>query len=162
MHSCNPPSDMRLGAALEWAMGLVDEGRLRLATAGAAARAPRVETGTGRLRARVVHVHDGDTIIVLGVYGGQLRRRRCRLVGIDAPELSGVRADRPRAEASRDYLESLLPRHPLTLHYDGFDKYGRLLVRFEVRGMWVADWMLTSGHARPMGKGGRRLPDAPR
>jgi endonuclease YncB( thermonuclease family) len=158
---------MGLGDALSAALGavadLVVEARLRLVTVGAAARAPRVETRAGRLRARVVHVHDGDTIIVLFVQDGRLRRRRCRLSDVDAPELTGPRADRPRAIEARDFLKALLPRGPLTLHYDGFDKYGRLLVRFRVRGGWVADQLLESGHARPMGKGGRapRAPPAP-
>lgn len=132
--------------------------RLRVTPTSTLQSAPRLENQKGRLRARIVHVHDGDTVIICYVNSGRLRRRRCRLVGIDAPELSGPKMDRPAAEASRDYLRSVLRRNTVTIHYDGFDKYGRLLVRFRVkRGLWAADALLQSGHAVRMGPGGRKV-----
>jgi endonuclease YncB( thermonuclease family) len=133
--------------------------RLRLMSNDAAARAPRLELAKGRLLARIVHVHDGDTVIALCIQGGCMWRRRCRLIGIDAPELSGPRADRRRAEAARHFLQCLLAQdHMVVLHFDGFDKYGRLLVDFRIGGRWVTDQLVEHSHARRMGPGGRRLP----
>jgi len=154
---------MGLAARLVGAVGgtasrLVDSARLRLVSTHAAEHAPRLEAAKGRLLARVVHVHDGDTVVVLCVQGGRLYRRRCRLAGIDAPELAGARAERRRAGEAREFLQCLLqPSTLVLLHFEGFDKYGRLLVNFRVGGRWVADQMVEHGHARRMGAGGRRL-----
>ena len=120
---------------------------------------PRVETEKGRRRCRIVDVYDGDTCTIVARFDGRLRRRRCRLAGIDAPELCGAHARPEEARASRDFLKSIISNGVLWVHYDGLDKYGRLLIRFRVserrRGCalcppprrWVAEAMIESGHA---------------
>lgn len=75
------------------------------------------------LPARVVTVHDGDTVSVI-VNG---RKERVRLIGIDAPELG----QRPWGPIAKRYLAGLLDHagQTVTLEFDVVrrDKYGRLL-----------------------------------
>ena len=78
--------------------------------------------------ARVVAVHDGDTITVR--MDG--RTEKVRLVGIDSPELQDERqAYRDAAYAARDYARSRLGGETVTLEAEprqgDRDAYGRLL-----------------------------------
>ena len=78
--------------------------------------------------ARVVAVHDGDTITVR-VDG---REEKVRLVGIDTPETNDERQDyRDAAYAARNYARSRLGGETVTLEAESRqgdrDKYGRLL-----------------------------------
>lgn len=84
----------------------------------------------GPYKARVVSIHDGDTLsldIDLG-FGVILAAQsftgspflRCRLYGINAPELST-----PEGVKSRDYLLTLVkPGHLVSVVSHGWDKYG--------------------------------------
>ena len=81
--------------------------------------APRPHT----VSARVVAVHDGDTLsVVIG-----RKKERVRLIGIDAPELG----QRPWGAIARKYLRELvtLSGNSVALEFDleKRDKYGRLL-----------------------------------
>jgi len=144
-----------IGGALLMA---VDDARLRLASQRTADTTPRLESQCGRMPARILYVYDGDTVCVLCILNGRLCRRRCRLNGINAPGLTGSGVLRTRAEAAREFLNGLLSNNTtVILYYDGFDKYGRLLVRFRVAGRWVADQMVIHGHACRMGHGRRQL-----
>lgn len=131
------------------ACGWWDAVRLLLARRTACERAPRAETDHRRLWVRVVHVYDGDTVTVALFHDGRLRRRRCRLVGIDAPEMRGP--DRERAVASRDFLARHLPRRVVRVECRGLDKYGRLLIVFPGPGSegTMAQFMIEHGHAVP-------------
>jgi len=78
--------------------------------------------------ARVVTVHDGDTITVK-VDG---HTEKVRLVGIDSPELQDERqAYRDAGYAARDYARSQLGGETVTLETEprqsDRDRYGRLL-----------------------------------
>lgn len=80
--------------------------------------------GTARAQAealsgRVLWVDDGDSLELRDDWG---RRFRVRLRGIDAPERS-----QPYANVSRRNLSRLARGRPVTIAYDGVDKYGRLL-----------------------------------
>lgn len=56
-----------------------------------------------KTRAKVVAVHDGDTCDLAFYYGVKIVRFKCRLDGIDAPELKEGR----NAKLSRDFLAHL-------------------------------------------------------
>lgn len=66
-------------------------------------------------QARVVDVHDGDTVRLAD---GQ----RVRLWGIDAPELK-----QPFGRESRDHLAHMVEGRTVRLQGHGEDRYGRLL-----------------------------------
>jgi endonuclease YncB( thermonuclease family) len=71
------------------------------------------------LMGRVLWVDDGDSLEVRDDWG---RRFRVRLRGIDAPERA-----QPYSNVSRRNLSRLARGRPVTVSYDGVDKYGRLL-----------------------------------
>ena len=99
--------------------------------------------------ARVVAVHDGDTITVR--MDG--RTEKVRLVGIDSPELQDERqAYRDAAYAARDYARSRLGGETVTLEAEprqgDRDAYGRL-VRFVILddGTNVNEELVRKGYA---------------
>jgi micrococcal nuclease len=100
--------------------------------------------------ARVVAVHDGDTITVK--LDGHTEK--VRLVGIDAPEIQDERqAYRDAAYAARNYARSRLGGETVTLESEARqgdrDKYGRLLRYVILRdGTNVNEELVRYGYAR--------------
>jgi endonuclease YncB( thermonuclease family) len=115
-------------------------------------------TAFGPYPARVVDVHDGDTVVLdidLGFdhlisgrdWDGRTRLS-CRVFGINAPELVTAAGKAARAYAQ----EFLAPGDRVTVVSYGWDKYGG---RFDgdVRladGRSFADIMVSGGHAQPL------------
>lgn len=100
--------------------------------------------------ARVVAVHDGDTITVR-IDG---RTEKVRLVGIDSPELQDERqAYRDVGYAARDYARSRLGGETITMETDpgqaDRDRYGRLL-RYVILsdGTNINEDLVRKGYAR--------------
>jgi len=99
--------------------------------------------------ARVVAVHDGDTITVR--FDGNTEK--VRLVGIDSPELKDERqAYRDAAYAARDYARSRMGGETITLESEprqaDRDKYGRLLRYVVLRdGTIVNEELVRKGYA---------------
>jgi endonuclease YncB( thermonuclease family) len=119
--------------------------------------APRYENRSGTLLARKVSVYDGDTFTILFVAeDGKAYRRRCRCLGYDSPEMRGKDANKAKATEARDYLDSILPTGVFSLDYEGLDKYGRLLVTFDVGRESLSDHMVRMGHGYPYDGGTKR------
>lgn len=103
--------------------------------------------------ALVAKVYDGDTVHLGFEFGGEVVRCRCRLAGVDAPELH---RDGDRAVAARDALAALTANARLRAWTSGADKYGRPLVRLALPdGRDVAQVLLAAGHVRPYSGGAR-------
>lgn len=120
--------------------------------------APRIESRTFWVRARVVDVYDGDTFTVAFVQGCTILRRRCRCFGYDSPELrTKDRDEKAAAIAARDFLRQTLPTTVIPLQVVGYDKYGRWLVVWYHKGKTLADIMIEARHAVPY-DGKRKLP----
>lgn len=117
----------------------------------------------GPYRARVVSLHDGDTVSLDLDLGFDIVMRAhdfdghpslsCRVYGINAPELST-----PEGVAALDFAETLLkPGDLVTVLSHGWDKYGG---RF-LGSITMADTtdfgtrMVESGHAVPYGGGAK-------
>ncbi len=117
----------------------------------------------GPIRARVVEVIDGDTILVEArIWLDQVVTTRVRLLGVDAPELNGAcELERVAARAARDFLGDRIAADPdgtgVVLHRVRWGKYaGRVLARVTTpAGTDLAAALLAAGHARPYA-GGRR------
>ena len=132
------------------------------------------------LVARLLDVHDGDTVTVAAeVYPGRVCQLSLRLLGIDAPEVS-VPAQRERAQAARYRLVELLtglrvdPSRRLTrgemrsllqgkvhlvhVKCGPNDKYGRVLgyVSKDLEGDHAGNVMLQEGLVNPY-SGGTKL-----
>jgi micrococcal nuclease len=104
-------------------------------------------------RAWVVSVHDGDTVTVdldLGCHVW-LKGERIRLLGINAPEITGE--TKYSGLASRDALAAVVLGKMVELETvrDKREKYGRYLgiLRAEIDGQVrsVNDWLVEQGHA---------------
>jgi endonuclease YncB( thermonuclease family) len=122
--------------------------------------------------ARVVEVYDGDTfraVFRLPVAGGPIVKMKCRVLGINAPEIKPrlLVVDREtvmyRARQARDRLCLLVTGSPYSSSIDNdnillvsmrcgpFDKYGRLLVKVTCPGGDdVASVLLKENLAIPM------------
>tara|TARA_B100000214_G_scaffold365145_1_gene332564 strand:+ start:1781 stop:2122 length:342 start_codon:yes stop_codon:yes gene_type:complete len=94
---------------------------------------------------KLSYVYDGDTIIVNIIENGKIVRRRCRLYGFDAPELSN-KETKKAAEDSRDYLKTLISKRPFTTEVKGFDKYGRLLINPKKGKRYIHEIMIEKGY----------------
>ncbi len=87
--------------------------------------------------AYVVSVYDGDTItVILDMGMGVQKKAKCRMYGIDTPELRGKTVkEKTAAKVARDRLRELVNEKTVLLQsLTKPDKYGRLLVK-----VWVDD-----------------------
>lgn len=131
----------------------MDALRLLCSSKHTLASAPREEQRHFTRWCKVVDVYDGDTITIAMISKGVVVRRRCRIVGIDAPEMKGAHlqeSEKLAAVRARDYLrDELCPRSIFRVKCRGYDKYGRLLVSFSARkgGGDVSRRMIAAGHA---------------
>ena len=91
------------------------------------------------ITARVVGVHDGDTLTALT---DDNRQSKVRLHGIDAPELG-----QPFGQASKRALSDLVFGKQVTLHTTGTDRYKRTLARVMVGDIEVEAQVIATGHA---------------
>jgi len=91
-----------------------------------------------RFTARVVGVHDGDTLTALD----DKRQLKVRLHGIDAPELG-----QPFGQASKKALSDLVFGKTVTLHTTGTDRYKRTLARVTAGDIEVEAQVIATGHA---------------
>lgn len=115
-----------------------------------------------RYRAKIVRIHDGDTVFADVDLGFQtwLHEEPIRLLGINAPELSTK--DGPGAT---DFLEGLVHKYgelwqgsyyvTLESFKDKREKYGRMLgkllgVHGDGSEVCLNDEMLSAGYAKPM------------
>ncbi len=121
--------------------------------------APARERLPGPVRADVIAVYDGDTLIVRArIWLGQVVNTKVRLAGVDAPELRGRCAREKRmALAARSFVKRKLVAGGVTLRDIRFGKYaGRVLARvITAEGEDLGKALLAAGHARPY-RGGRR------
>jgi endonuclease YncB( thermonuclease family) len=128
-------------------MGLRRAGGLLLALlslpGGAAADC---STPAGTRSTTVVHVVDGDTLVIDG-------GRKLRLIGIDAPEVGREeRPDEPHAAAARAALTRLIRKQGNRIRYlpgrEARDRYGRLLAHaYGAGGDSLAEHLLREGLA---------------
>ncbi len=103
---------------------------------------------------QVGYVYDGDTVEML--CGAQ--ELTARLVGFDTPETKEPRCPEEYAlgKQATERLRGLVKQGRVTLFRQGYDKYGRALVRMAINGRDVAETLVGEGLAVPY-RGGRRI-----
>jgi len=121
-------------------------------------------TFEGTYDAFVTHVYDGDTVHIQFVFEGKVRRVRCRLYGIDAPELAISKSDLDRDAKKElglraknkliEILQAANRRYYVIAEVQKeFDKYGRILAKlYIVRGNDIVDVsaeMIRTNNAKP-------------
>lgn len=98
----------------------------------------------------VMHITDGDTVVVMR----SGRPDRVRLIGIDTPETAqSPRGEEPFANEATEALRLLLRDTEVTIRFDvgERDTYGRLLAYIQSSdGTFVNAEMLRRGWARPV------------
>ena len=98
--------------------------------------------------AKVVSVYDGDTITASFPFGGEMYMWKCRLSGVDTPELRTSNAkEKEFGYTVRDKLREKILGQMVTLECGEFDKYGRLLVKVLHLEADVNQWLIDEGYA---------------
>lgn len=85
----------------------------------------------------VVHVYDGDTILLSGK-----EKVRVRLAGIDAPE-----KDQPYGDEARIFLARLIRRKRVLALVNDVDKYDRYVAKIICNGRDINAAMIKAGYA---------------
>ena len=79
-------------------------------------------------RCKVCDVYDADTITIIIPFCNEVFRVKCRLSGIDSPEIRTKDLEEKKAGyEARDWLRERILNKKLWIDCDKFDKYGRLL-----------------------------------
>ena len=111
-------------------------------------------------RAKVLSVYDGDTITVSLDLGLSIEvKAKCRLLGIDTPEIrTKSAAEKKAAYTARDRVRDLILDKTVILHSVAKpDKYGRLLVKVWAEdGSCVNQLLIDEGLAREY-DGGKKI-----
>jgi len=99
----------------------------------------------GLLRATVVRVIDGDTVVV--IIEGERKPVTVRVIGFDAPE-----KDQPFGDAATKFLKALVEGRKVLLEPDvqAIDRYGRRLYHIWLEPTLLGEIMLLSGLATQM------------
>ncbi len=100
-------------------------------------------------KAKVLSVYDADTVTVdidLGCWVS-IDKEKCRLFGIDAPEMRGE--ERPKGIVARDALREMILGEEVTIRTkcDKTGKYGRLLVDIYHDGIHINQWLIDNDYA---------------
>jgi len=101
----------------------------------------------------VYKVLDGDTVdIRIDLGFDVMLRARIRMLGVDAPELSG--ATKAAGVAAQQWLKGVLQRNAaslqvITTKVDGDDKYGRILGTFICDRGNINQALVLEGHGVP-------------
>lgn len=80
------------------------------------------------LRCKVQEVYDGDTVTIIFPFNGKAYKDKCRLAGIDAPEIrTKNEIEKREAINVRDWLSKKVLGKLVWIRFGKKDKYGRLL-----------------------------------
>ncbi len=121
-----------------------------------------VASGRVEVQGRVVHVDDGDTVVLLLADKSKMK---VRLASIDAPESSRTNKERgkvgqPFSENSKQYLASMVKGVDVTARCFEEDRYKRSVCDIMVRGVSANRQMVIGGMAwANQSSGGRYLRD---
>ncbi len=111
-----------------------------------------------RKKVKILRILDGDTVEIALQHDDtdKIYRHRVRLYGIDTPEKRPLKSNPHRElemEASLRALKALElivkdNDYILFAHFQGYDKYGRLLCTlFDKKGENMNEWMVRNGYA---------------
>lgn len=101
-----------------------------------------------KTKCKIISFYDGDTCKIIFKFNGKLTKLKCRLLGIDTPEIkSQFVPEKIAAESVKNYV-SQYNSQILNVHMYGFDKYGRTLIElFDSRGLSINTLLVEYGMA---------------
>jgi micrococcal nuclease len=83
------------------------------------------------LKCKCLDIYDGDTITIAFVFHNEFYKIKCRLNGIDTPEIRTKNgSEKLKGFISRDWLKDRILNKTIYIKCGKFDKYGRLLGDF--------------------------------
>lgn len=109
------------------------------------------------IKAKILRVVDGDTVILGYIILGTAWRSRCRCAGYNSPELRDKDpAQRAAALMAKDYLFTLVEGRIYDVEFLSEDKFGRELVRIRIpsgesdmKYRYLDDIMIEKGYGAP-------------
>lgn len=112
-------------------------------------------TFKGKYYGKVVSVYDGDTINLNIISNNNLNRYRCRLIGIDSPEIKPSKDKKEKDKIDekyaayyvRDHLRTMILNEIVLVDVDGYDKYGRLLVNINKDNVNINKYLIDNNYA---------------
>jgi endonuclease YncB( thermonuclease family) len=105
-----------------------------------------------KTKAKVIGVHDGDTITVTFPFPETQRLFiwKCRIFGIDTPELvTKDPVEKEHALIAKNYLYNLIFDKEIDITCKGFDKYGRTLIICVYNDVNISDDMISKKLGKP-------------
>lgn len=79
---------------------------------------------------RVIDVYDGDTITIIFQFANNFYHKKCRIHGIDTPEIRTKNIEEKKAGyEAKEFLKKMILGKILWANFSKEDKYGRLLAR---------------------------------
>ncbi len=125
-----------------------------------------------KTKAKVIDIYDGDTLTIAIVLNNEIKSFKCRLFGIDTPELKGNQSDsgiRARNKCiewitngkiilntnlvyTRENIKNICKDNDtlVTVDCGPFEKYGRLLITiFNKDGTNINQQLINHGFAKP-------------
>lgn len=105
-----------------------------------------------KILCRVVDVYDGDTCTIIYMLNGrEYIKTKCRLLGIDTPELSSKNElEKNAAIKCKKYLEKKILNKIVYIEMTKHDKYGgRVLGKIFVNGQDISEKMVSLGLGKP-------------
>jgi len=113
--------------------------------------------------AKIIDVYDGDSITVIFKLFGNYYKWKCRIMHIDTPEIKQkikprneeetikFEKEKKRAIIIRDIMRDKLLNKIVILHCFQFEKYGRLLVEFNIpeTNIKIHNWLIENNYAKP-------------
>jgi|TARA_B110000285_G_C15125327_1_gene619806 endonuclease YncB( thermonuclease family) len=93
---------------------------------------------------KIVKCYDGDTVTIAIVIDNKGYRFSVRMLGYDCAEIrSKDEQEKKVAKWAKEYITSMIYDKVVTVvQNDGYDKYGRLLLKLEINGININDVML--------------------
>jgi endonuclease YncB( thermonuclease family) len=116
-----------------------------------------------QFNAKIIDIYDGDTITVVFKVFGKYSIFKCRIMHIDTPEIKKkvkpsseeekikFEKEKKRGLIIRDIMREKLLNKIIKINCDKFDKYGRLLIEFNIpeTNIKIHNWLIENNYARP-------------
>lgn len=103
-----------------------------------------------KLTCKCVQVYDGDSITLIMPIHGKVYKKKCRLIGIDTPELRTLNdTEKKAAIEAREFLSGMILNKKVNVECHDWDKYGRLLITVYINDLTTSinQFMIDNKHA---------------
>lgn len=96
---------------------------------------------------KVVDVYDGDTVTIIFEFENKYYKTKCRLYGIDTPELRN-KETKESAILARDCVRNIILNKVVQINFKKEDKYGRILGDIYYNDLHINKYLVQEGHAK--------------